>query len=324
MGTGENDNFKPRPASRAANVLSAAQPQSILVTGGGGFIGSHLVRHLCHRGHRVTAVDDLSLCGNWRRLEFAHDQTTLVENDLFDIDLLQRLLKPVDVVVHCAGVDMTWPPQTLREQLAVHATGTLNLLESAHRAHVRRLIHIGWIHPPTTCDRQAAIYTFRDTIIDSFHHDTDLDTAVLRVPFVFGPGQYAIHPTLTPVASLIHNLLHDVTPQLIAEPTQPIELTNVREVAAAVVELCEVDLLPSQIALLPPTETITMGHLIDELTKHLHIKRPQQFRQLRSRRREPYSDNGCCNDPAHIVPINRSYLADGLADTVQWWIQKND
>jgi nucleoside-diphosphate-sugar epimerase len=298
--------------------------QSILVCGGTGFIGSNVVSRLVSRGHSVTALDDLSLSNDWYRTGWAYAHAKLVEGDLFDVELLQRLLQPIDVIVHCVGVDMTWPPQPLREQFSVHATGTLNLLDAAVRVGVRRLVRVGWTDPPVTCDRQATIHAFGDRLITSYRDDTDLDTAILHAPFLYGPSQPAIHYTLTPIASLIRDLSLGVTPQLICPQNQPIKLAFVDDVVAAVVELCEVDLLPAQHIRLALSEPVTSNDVIDQIAKHMTMARPDQFRQLRRRRVDSESRPVEADGRPHVLSLDRTSLSTGIAQTVRWWLDERD
>src|SRR5580698_7048513 len=82
-------------------------PKTILVTGGAGFIGSHLCDALHQQGHRVLCVDDLSLGRRaWNAHLEGHDRFTFVECDLLDEDALERALKispPIDCVFHMAA-----------------------------------------------------------------------------------------------------------------------------------------------------------------------------------------------------------------------------
>lgn len=109
-----------------------------LVTGGAGFIGSHLVRRLLADGHHVTVVDDLS-SGRRENLEGCGVQ--LAERDL-TIDDVGDVLRGLDVVFHLAAVPSV--PRSVKEPLRSHeaaATATLKLLVAARNANVSTFIN---------------------------------------------------------------------------------------------------------------------------------------------------------------------------------------
>ena len=102
---------------------------SVLVTGGAGFIGSHLVDALLERNCRVTVLDNLST-GNRANLSHVADRITFVEGDIRSRELLANLLSGVELVFHQAA--MVSVPQTVEqpiESAEVNDMGTLFLLE---------------------------------------------------------------------------------------------------------------------------------------------------------------------------------------------------
>src|SRR5438270_7811364 len=108
-----------------------------VVTGGAGFIGSHLIRRLVADGAQVTVIDDLS---TGRRENIEGVPATVAERDLAR-GALTDLLEGVDVIFHLAAVPSV--PRSVREPLRSHqaaATGTLRLLDAAREAGVRTVV----------------------------------------------------------------------------------------------------------------------------------------------------------------------------------------
>lgn len=108
-----------------------------LVTGGAGFIGSHIVDALVARGDEVRVLDDLSM-GFLSNLEQVKDKIEFVEGSILDEDLVNRLAEGCDGVFHLAAV--TSVPQSLDEPIFVHkvnALGTLTVIEAARKAGAR-------------------------------------------------------------------------------------------------------------------------------------------------------------------------------------------
>ena len=111
-----------------------------LVTGGAGFIGSHLTEELVRRGHRVKVVDNLS---TGRRSNLAHlmDRIDLVVGSVSDPDVCRRVTEGVNVVFHVAALPSV--PRSLADPWATHdanVNGTLQLLLACQAAKVRRIV----------------------------------------------------------------------------------------------------------------------------------------------------------------------------------------
>jgi len=111
-----------------------------LVTGGAGFIGSHLVDALVHAGCRVTVLDNLST-GHLRNLHRSRQHITFVDGDIRDRDLVADLSRGCQVVFHLAAVVSV--PQTVQDAIEsadINEIGTLSVLDAARRNGVERVI----------------------------------------------------------------------------------------------------------------------------------------------------------------------------------------
>jgi len=115
--------------------------QTVLVTGGAGFIGSHLVDRLLKDGFEVRVLDDFF---SGKRANIAHvlDRIELIEGSVADVDVAARAVEGVDYVLHQAAIPSV--PRSVREPLkSNHANvdGTLAMLDAARNAGVRRFIY---------------------------------------------------------------------------------------------------------------------------------------------------------------------------------------
>ena len=112
-----------------------------LVTGGAGFIGSHLVDALLQRGDRVRVLDDFST-GSWENLDTDREHLEVVEGDITDASTLRAAVRGVEVVYHEAALASV--PRSVANPLATHRVcvdGTLQVLLAARDAKVRRVVY---------------------------------------------------------------------------------------------------------------------------------------------------------------------------------------
>src|SRR5262249_12349803 len=124
----------PRTAGRFMDELS-------LVTGGAGFIGSHLVEELVRRGRPVRVFDDFST-GLWANLSYLDPTPEVVEGSLTDPTAVARAMHGVGVVYHLGALaSVARSVETPAVSHAACATGTLNLLDAARNHGVRRVVY---------------------------------------------------------------------------------------------------------------------------------------------------------------------------------------
>ncbi|MBC2710717.1 MAG: SDR family oxidoreductase [Desulfosarcina sp.] len=111
-----------------------------LVTGGAGFIGSHLVDELVANGCRVTVLDNLST-GHRHNIDHLGDRIAFVEGDIRDAKLLDRVVRGCEVVFHQAAVvSVTQSVQDPSHSCEVNDLGTVRVLDASRRNGVRRVV----------------------------------------------------------------------------------------------------------------------------------------------------------------------------------------
>jgi dihydroflavonol-4-reductase len=169
---------------------------NVLITGAGGFVGSHLVDSQLAQGHAVRAVDL-----HWQRLEHAANHPCLerVTGDLTDDALLPSLMSGVQIVYHLASahLDVSQPGSHYHR---VNVTATQNLLAAAHAAGVSRFVHcstnsvLGEIHHvpadetapchPTNIYEQTKLLGEQAAL--AFYQETGFPVVVARPAWVYG------------------------------------------------------------------------------------------------------------------------------------------
>jgi len=177
--------------------------QRILVTGGAGFIGSHLVRALLERGDRVRIIDNFST-GNRANLSGLEDDIEVVEGELRSYERVHNAMRDVDLVFHQGALPSV--PRSVQDPLttsAVNIEGTLNVLLAARDQGARRVVFASSSSVYGRQDSLPLVETARPDPISpygvaklaaerycvSFSRVYPLETVSLRYFNVFGPRQ---------------------------------------------------------------------------------------------------------------------------------------
>jgi nucleoside-diphosphate-sugar epimerase len=112
-----------------------------LITGGAGFIGSHLVEELLRRGHNVRVIDNFATGKRANLLPFI-DRIELIEGDIRSYHIVREAVDGVDIILHQAALPSV--PRSVRDPITsneVNTVGTLNMLQAARDANVRRVVY---------------------------------------------------------------------------------------------------------------------------------------------------------------------------------------
>ncbi len=218
---------------------------NVLVTGGAGFIGSHVVRALAARGDEVRVLDNLT-SGSRRNLEGV--ELDLVEGDIAGADVVREAMAGVTHVIHLAALVSV--PRSVAEPTLSNATnvvGTLNVLVAARDRGIRRVVlasssavygdageganHEGMpLHPtsPYGVDKAAA-----EMYASVFHAAFGLETVALRYFNVFGPRQDPSSGYAAAVPKFISGLLDGRPPVIFGDGGQTRDFTYVENVVHA-------------------------------------------------------------------------------------------
>jgi len=221
--------------------------RTFLVTGGAGFIGSHLVEALVRRGDRVRVLDNLST-GFRSNLEPFGDAVQLVEADLVDAEAVARAVAGVDCVFHQAALASV--PLSVDHPLRTHAacaTGTVTLLDAARRAGVRRVVYASSSalygdrpgSPKRETDLPAPISPYgaaklaAEYYCGAFSATFAIETVALRYFNVFGPRQDPKNPYAAVIPIFLTAILSGKAPVIFGDGTQSRDFTYVADVAQA-------------------------------------------------------------------------------------------
>lgn len=218
--------------------------RTFLVTGGAGFIGSHIAEALVRRGDRVRVLDNLST-GHRANLDPCQGKAELIEGDLTDRAAVARAVEGVECIFHQAALASV--PRSVEAPLDTHAacvTGTLNLLDAARRAGVRRLVYAAsssaYGDRPTSPKRETdlpapispygAAKLAAELYCHAFTATYGFETVALRYFNVFGPRQDPDSPYSAVIPLFITALLSGKRPTIYGDGGQSRDFTFVANV----------------------------------------------------------------------------------------------
>jgi len=227
--------------------ISMILAERVLVTGGAGFIGSHLVEALLGAGYEVRVVDNLAT-GHRANLAQVEGSYDWIEGDLADLDVCHRAVKGVACVFHQAAIPSV--PRSVREPLSSHVSGptaTLNLLEAARQAGVRRFVfaasssaygettelpkHEGMLPQPLS--PYAAGKLAGEAYVFVYARTMGLDGVSLRYFNVFGPRQDPSSPYSGVISVFTQRMFKGLRPTIFGDGTQTRDFTYVANAVSA-------------------------------------------------------------------------------------------
>jgi UDP-glucose 4-epimerase len=223
-----------------------------LVTGGAGFIGSHLVHALLEKGHTVRVLDSFATGRRENLAPFA-SRVTLFEGDVCDAALVRRAMSGAEWVLHHAAIPSV--QRSLEDPMASHranAEGTLNVLLAAREAGVKRVVyassssvygnapgfarHEGEVPAPES--PYAASKLAGEQYALAFHRSFGLTTVSLRYFNVFGPRQDPHSAYAAVIPRFVTAALRGERPVIYGDGLQSRDFTYVANVVAANLRAC--------------------------------------------------------------------------------------
>ena len=221
--------------------------ETAVVTGGSGFVGSHLCDALVQAGVETISIDDY-IAGKSENLIQLSDYKnfTEVSCDITDTDALSKIIQDIDVIFHQAASKKTVCLRDPRRDLQVNGEGTFNLLELARDRGVKKFVHAstGSVygeaiylpqdenHPVAPTSYYGVSKLAGESYVNAFNKLYDLDTTVLRYFHVYGPrqedGEFG-----GVVAIFMRKILEGLPLVIFGDGSQERSFTNVDDVVEA-------------------------------------------------------------------------------------------
>ena len=250
-----------------------------LVTGGGGFIGSHLVRGLLAGGYAVRVLDNFAT-GRRQNLEQVSGEIELIEGDLQSYERVHNAVKGCEVVFHQGALPSV--PRSVQDPLtstAVNVTGTLNVLLASRDEGVRRVVYassssVYGFNPALPKSEEMAALPMSPYAVSklaaegycrSFHRVYGLDTVALRYFNVFGPGQDPNSQYSAVIPKFITAALEGRPPTLHGDGEQSRDFTFIDNVVSANLLAADAEGAAGQVLNIACGDRISLNMMLDQL-----------------------------------------------------------
>ena len=274
---------------------------SFLVTGGAGFIGSHLVEELLRRGHSVRVADNLStgkmanvdaatqaalsstgVDDSKAGLAFGRVKVEVVNGDLAEIDTARAAVNGIDIILHQAAIPSV--PRSIKDPLTSHRANvdaTVSILVAATEAKVRRIVFAGssseYGDTPTLPKHEAmpvqplSPYALQKVIgeqyMDQFRRFFGIETVSIRYFNVFGPRQDPSSPYSGVISLFITALIEGRSPTIYGDGEQTRDFTFVANVVDGVLRAAETPGISGEVINVATGNRISLSQLLAALQR---------------------------------------------------------
>jgi UDP-glucose 4-epimerase len=223
------------------------EDKKVLVAGGAGFVGSNLVKKLSEEGALVTVLDDL-FTGDYSFISDLQN-TTFIKGSVTDYDLVEDLVKDVNIVFNLAARNIIVATKRPREDFNVNAGGMLNILIAAKKYGIEKIVYSSSAsvygnarYLPINEDDQlnilnpyAASKLSAENYCMAFYESYEAPVTILRYSNVYGTNQSPSNPYCGVVSKFFASVLNGDSPQIHGDGEQTRDFTLVDDVVEATV-----------------------------------------------------------------------------------------
>lgn len=317
--------------------LREISEKTILVTGGAGFIGSHLVDRLIADGAAHVVVIDNMFLGSEENLKDAQasGKLTLYKDDAEFVSSLDYIFErhAIDAVFNCATKALNYSFINPANAFGTNVTVALNLLELQRRGAYRSLCHFSTSevygsavyepmdekHPRNPTTTYAAGKAAADLAVESFVHMFGLDACIVRPFNNYGPRQNykGLMAGVIPITAW--RILHQGTPEIHGDGLQSRDFIHVRDTVDAVVKLFGV--LPAGESVNISTDNQTaIGDLVVRIAKILGYQGEIIRKPVRAV--DVVSHNASNQKARSLIDYSLTDFDTGLRETLDWYVQR--
>lgn len=311
-----------------------------LVTGAGGFIGSHLCERLIEKGYRVKALIKYNSQNLWGWLETSlhKDEIEIFAGDIRNFDSIRNAMKNVDIVFHLAAlIGIPYSYESPDAYVDTNIRGTLNILQSAKDSGIKKFVHtstsevygtaqyvpIKEEHPINPQSPYAATKAGADFLALSFHRSFDLPITVVRPFNTYGPRQSARAVIPTIITQILNGKKNIKLGSL--SPTR--DLTYVEDTVEGFIKAAESEKSTGNVINIGSNFEITINELTNLIVKLMgaEIKIETDRNRLRPKKSEVerlLADTMRAKELLDWFP--KHSLEEGLKETINWFKTHKD
>ncbi|HFE63094.1 MAG TPA: SDR family oxidoreductase [Caldithrix sp.] len=252
-----------------------------LVTGGAGFIGSNIVYELLKRGHTVRVLDNFAT-GRRENIAPVLDQIELLEGDLRSYHIVRDAVDGIDFILHQGALPSV--PRSIKDPITsnqVNVSGTLNILDAAQDAGVKRVVFASSSSIygdserlpkqeemlPNPLSPYAVSKLAGEKYCQVFAKIYNLHTVALRYFNVFGPRQDPNSQYSAVIPKFIKAILRDKQPTIYGDGEQSRDFTFVNNVVEANILATETDFSPGMVFNCACHQRITLNYLVEKINQ---------------------------------------------------------
>ena len=305
---------------------------NVLVTGGAGFIASHIATALVERGDRVRVLDNLCT-GFKHNLAHIEKDIEFIEGDVADESVAAKAMKGIELVFHQAALASV--PMSLDKPLATNhscVTGTVNILDKAVKAGVRRVVYAAsssaYGDQPFSAKREsdlpqvlspyAAAKLAGELYCQAFYHSFGLETVGLRYFNVFGPRQDPQSPYSAVIPLFVTAILSGKPPTIFGDGGQSRDFIYIRNVVQGNLLASEAKEAPGRVINMAEGRQTSLLQLLDILSSLLGREVKPDFQPPRvGDVRESLADISIARSILGYEP--ETDLETGLRETIEYY-----
>lgn len=317
-------------------MRESLQGQSILVTGGAGFIGSHLVDRLIEEKVKEVVVIDNLFVGSEDNLKEALDKDCVFyKDDAEFVTSLDYIFKkhPIDIVFNCATKALNYSFLNPSNAFSTNVNVVLNLLELQRTGHFKTLCHFSTSevygtaiyepmdekHPKNPTTTYAAGKAAADIAVESYVRMFDLDAYIVRPFNNYGPRQNYKGMLAGVIPITAKRILSGLSPEIHGTGEQSRDFIYVKDTVDAVVKLYS-KLPQGESVNISTDNSMSINNLIRKICEFMEYK--GEILRKPARASDVYCHNANNEKIISLIDYSLTPFEEGLSHTLNWYKQR--